>query len=368
MYIGEFSTGSTAYFVFTTINSSGAPTALSSAAVTVYRGSSTLPSATGLTLTSTFGAVVGLNHVQVDMGLTSPFYEPAMSYFAVVTSGGVGDESLAGYVLAHWSIKDRIAVISSLSAILTVSSVVTISTAALISTSNVFTSVASVTGNVTGSVGSVASATGLASAIWNATRASYTAAGSFGQSISTGSSIAAAVWDITGVTGNVAGNVTGSVGSVASATGIATAVWGATRASYTGAGSFGQSISTGSSIAALTWNINSVVGAVGSVTGNVTGSIGSLTTAAAVQVNAEVVDALDTDTYAEPAAGIPPATAPLTRKIGQLYAAMRNQLTVSSSAKVFYADDASVLFGKVLSQDSTGSTGVYQEAEATTST
>ena len=421
MWLGEFSTGSTVFFAFTTVNSSGAPTALSSGGITVYRDASTVQNTTGVTLTASFDTVVGLNHVMVEMAGTSTHYEPGASFYAVISSGAVGAETVAGYTLAHWSVRDRVAIVTT---------AVSISTASLISTSNVFTSVASVTGNVTGSVGSVASATGIATAVWGATRASYTAAGSFGESISTGSSIAAATWNINAVTtvsGNVTGsvgsvasatglataiwgatrssytaagsfgelvststaapdqfvvistaalistanvftsvasvtgNVTGSVGSVASATGIATAVWGATRASYTAAGSFGESISTGSSIAAATWNITGV-------TGNVTGSIGSLTTAAAVQVNAEVVDALNVDTYAEPTAGIPPATAALTRKIGQVYAALRNQITVSSSAKVFYADDASVLFGKVLSQDSTGSTGVYQEDEASTST
>src|SRR3990172_8177701 len=191
MFLGDFSTGSTVWFAFTTVNSSGAPTALSSAAVTVYRDASTVQNTTGVTLTASFDGVTGLNHVMVEMAGTSTHYEPGASFYAIISSGGVGAETLAGYTLAHWSVKDRIAVISSLTTIQTVSSAVSISTASLISTSNVFASVASVTGNVTGSVGSVASATGLATAIWSASRASYTAAGSFGESISTQSSIAA---------------------------------------------------------------------------------------------------------------------------------------------------------------------------------
>ena len=237
MYIRDFSTGSTVFFSFTTVNSSGVPTAFSSGGVTAYRDGSTIAHTTGITLTSTFNGVVGFNRVQVDMAGTSTFYQPGADFVAIISSGAAS-ESLAGYVLAHWSVGRK--------PVATVSTAVSISTASLISTSNVFASVASVTGNVTGSVGSVASATGIALAVWGATRASYVAAGSFGESISTGSSIAALVWNINAVVGAV-GSVTGSVGSVASATGLATAIWGATRASYTAAGSFGESISTGSS-------------------------------------------------------------------------------------------------------------------------
>jgi hypothetical protein len=45
----------------------------------------------------------------------------------------------------------------------------------------------------------------------------------------------------------------------------------------------------------------------------------------AAQANAEVVDALATDTYAEPGQGAPPATASLAAKIGYLYKGQRNK-------------------------------------------
>ena len=230
MYIRDFSTGSTVFFSFTTVNSSGVPTAFSSGGVTAYRDGSTIAHTTGITLTSTFNGVVGFNRVQVDMAGTSTFYQPGADFVAIISSGAAS-ESLAGYVLAHWSVGRK--------PVATVSTAVSISTASLISTSNVFASVASVTGNVTGSVGSVASATGIALAVWGATRASYVAAGSFGESISTGSSIAALVWNINAVVGAV-GSVTGSVGSVASATGIANAVWDTPSSDHQISGSVGQ--------------------------------------------------------------------------------------------------------------------------------
>lgn len=53
----------------------------------------------------------------------------------------------------------------------------------------------------------------------------------------------------------------------------------------------------------------------------------------------QVVDALNTDTYAEPGQGAPPATASIVAKIGYLYKAWRNKKTQTSSDFTLYADD-----------------------------
>lgn len=105
MYLGDFNFGSTVFFKFTTVNSSGVPTALSSAGVTAYRDGSTVQDTTGLTLTSTFDAIVGLNMVQVDMS-TAGFYSSGGSY-TVILSSGAASENLTGYTLAHFSLRDR---------------------------------------------------------------------------------------------------------------------------------------------------------------------------------------------------------------------------------------------------------------------
>jgi len=127
------------------------------------------------------------------------------------------------------------------------------------------------------------------------------------------------------ITGNITGNLSGSVGSVTGAVG-------------------------------------SVTGAVGSVTGNVggnvTGSVGSLATQAKADVNAEVVDVLSVDTFAEPT-GAPAATAALSAKLGYLYMTLRNKITVTASAKTFFDDAGNSEWSKALSDDGT----TYQEAE-----
>jgi hypothetical protein len=109
------------------------------------------------------------------------------------------------------------------------------------------------------------------------------------------------------ITGNITGNLSGSVGSVSGAVG-------------------------------------SVTGAVGSVTGNVggnvTGTVGSLAAQAKADVNAEVLDVLNTDTFAEPGQGAPGTTVSLVTKVGFLYKAWRNRSTQTANEYALYADNA----------------------------
>ena len=229
MYLGQFSTtGKTFDFGFTTVNSSGAPAAFSSGGITVYRDNSTVANTTGITLTSTFAGVTGLNRVRIAMAVTSTFYDAGGEYMAVIASGAAS-ENLAGYTLAHWSVRRNTPVV--------VSTAVSISTASVISTAQTIASAGSITSTVAADV-----------RLWIGT-----APGTLGPNNNVQVSTAQTLFAVStaGSVGSVTGNVTGSVGSVASATGIATAVWGATRASYTAAGSFGESISTGSSIASV---------------------------------------------------------------------------------------------------------------------
>jgi len=87
--------------------------------------------------------------------------------------------------------------------------------------------------------------------------------------------------------------------------------------------------------------------------------IAALNNLSAAEVNAEVVDALATDTYAEPT-GVPPATATLAQKLGTLYMMSRNRVDVTASKKTFYDDGNAAEFEKDLSDDGT----IYSESEA----
>lgn len=78
----------------------------------------------------------------------------------------------------------------------------------------------------------------------------------------------------------------------------------------------------------------------------------------ASDVNAEVVDALATDTYAEPT-GTPAATITLASKIGWLFMALRNRLDITATKKTFYDDGGAAEWEKDLSDDGT----TYSESE-----
>jgi hypothetical protein len=75
-------------------------------------------------------------------------------------------------------------------------------------------------------------------------------------------------------------------------------------------------------------------------------------------VNAEVLDVLNVDTFAEPT-GAPGATVTLSTKIGYVYMALRNKLTVTATTKAFYDDGGSIEWSKTLTDDGT----TYTEAE-----
>jgi hypothetical protein len=97
-------------------------------------------------------------------------------------------------------------------------------------------------------------------------------------------------------------------------------------------------------VGTVTGNVDgSVASVTGNVGGNVAGSVGSLGATAKSDVNAEVVDALATDTYAEPGQGAPAATTSLAAKINYLYKAFRNRKTQTSTTWQLYADDASTV-------------------------
>lgn len=61
------------------------------------------------------------------------------------------------------------------------------------------------------------------------------------------------------------------------------------------------------------------------------------------EVNAEVVDALNVDTYAEPGQEAPGATVSLAKKISYLYKGFRNRIEQNATQSILYADDATTV-------------------------
>ncbi len=83
------------------------------------------------------------------------------------------------------------------------------------------------------------------------------------------------------------------------------------------------------------------------------------TRATPAEVNAEVLDVLNVDTFAEPT-GVPPATATLVEKIGRLHMALRNGLTITATKKTFLDDGGAGEWSKSLADNGT----TYTEGEA----
>jgi hypothetical protein len=71
--------------------------------------------------------------------------------------------------------------------------------------------------------------------------------------------------------------------------------------------------------------------------------VAALNDLSAAQVNAEVVDALATDTYAEPGQGAPAATTTLAAKINYIYKSWRNKKDNDGTTTQLYADDESTV-------------------------
>ena len=143
------------------------------------------------------------------------------------------------------------------------------------------------------------------------------------------------------LTGTSIASVSGAVGSVTS--GVNT-VQLAGQAVTAGAG-----VTFPSSVASPT---NITAGTITTVT-NLTNAPtnGDLTAVMKTSINNEVIDALATDTYAEPGQGAPAATATLAAKIGYLYKAWRNKSTQTSSTYSLYADDTTTVDQKATVSD-----------------
>ena len=80
-------------------------------------------------------------------------------------------------------------------------------------------------------------------------------------------------------------------------------------------------------------------------------AITALNNISAADVNAEVVDAIATDTYAEPAQGAPGATVSLSTKIGHMYKGWRNKSETTSVLTSIYNDAGAVVDTKATVSD-----------------
>lgn len=106
-YLGDWTEDSTHDFKFTTRDTTGVPTTLGGTpALSVYKANGTTQSTAGITLTTDFDSVTGLNHVRIDTSADA-FYAVGNDYDVVITTGTVDGTSVVGEVIGSFSIENR---------------------------------------------------------------------------------------------------------------------------------------------------------------------------------------------------------------------------------------------------------------------
>jgi hypothetical protein len=115
MDIGDIRLSQTIDIKFTTIDSTGLASALTSGAVAAYPDNSTTQITAGITLSADFDSVTGLNNVRV-VASSGNGYATATNYALVLTAGTVDSVSVAGYVVGHFSIENRSALMPTTAA------------------------------------------------------------------------------------------------------------------------------------------------------------------------------------------------------------------------------------------------------------
>ena len=342
-YLGDIRLEDTIDFKFCTVTTTGAPTVLAGTpVVSAYLDNSVTQVTAGVTLTVDFDSVVGLNNVRV-VASSGNGFATAQNVQLVITTGTVGGTSVVGYVVGQFSIEARSALRP-----------------------------------VTAQRNLVVDANGLADA--NTVKVGPTGSGTAQTAGDIPARLPAAL---------VSGRMDSSVGAIVNGVIVAAtfaanaldAVWSTAARVLTagtnivlakGVGVTGftdlsaADVRTAVGLAAA--NLDTQLSAINSKTTNlpadpadasdIAASFAALNNISTAQVNAEVVDALNVDTYAEPT-GVPAATATIVAKLGRLHQALRNRIDITSSKKTFYDDADAALWEKDLSDNGT----TYSESE-----
>ncbi len=272
MNLGDIALSQVLYFHFTTRQfSTGAPITSSGLVLSVYKDDSVTQSTAGITTTFTtgFDGVVGLVSVKIDTSADGTFYAAGHDFSVVITTGTSDSVSIVGEVVGYFSIQNRSAIrpttsgrtINIDSTGLADSNVVKLGPTGSGTAQTARDIGASVlVGDKTG----FALSTGGVQAIWDALTSALSTASSIGKLLvdNINATITSRMATYTQPTGflsatfpsgtisnttnitagtiaTVSGNVTGSVGSVASygtlVADIATSVWGAVTRTLTAA-------------------------------------------------------------------------------------------------------------------------------------
>ena len=105
-HLGDYATSTVIYGKFTTYRpSTGAAFTLAGTpALSVYKDNSTTQSTTGVTLTADFDGVTGFHHFAIDTSADGTFYSAGSNFDIVITTGTVDSVSVVGTVVGSFSL------------------------------------------------------------------------------------------------------------------------------------------------------------------------------------------------------------------------------------------------------------------------
>jgi hypothetical protein len=327
-YWGDYVGTETIPILFTTVQSTGAPTTLAGTPkLRVYKAGGTTESS-DITPTVDFDSRTGLNLCSIDLTGDSGFYATGNDFSVVITAGTVNSVSVVGYVVAEFSINKRSALRPTTAArTLDVSA----TGEAGVDWANVGspTTAVDLSGTTIKTTQKVDVDTIKTNPVVNGGTITFPTTATLASTTNITAGTITTATNVTTVNGLAAGVIT-ATSIAADAITDAKVAADVTIASVTGA------------VGSVTGAVGSVTGAVGSVTGNVggnvTGSIGSLAAQAKTDVNDQVLDVINVDTYAEPAQGAPAATISLAAKLNFLYKSWRNKKDNDGTTTHFYDD------------------------------
>ena len=311
--VPDYTLEDTLDFKFTTRQfSTGAPFAFAAGAIEIYEDNDITQITAAETLTLEFDGVTGLHNLRVAATAANGF-ENGKSYHAVVSAGTVDGVSVVGEVVQQFSIGRSAAAVDlangtdGLSAIKAETALILTDTAEI------------------GAAGAGLTAINLPNQTMD-------------------------------IVGNITGNLSGSVGSVSGAVGSVSAAVtvGAINSNVISAATIAANAFEAGKFAAASlngkgdWNI----GKTGySIAGSVT-TLDGLNNVSTAQVNAEVLDVLNVDTFTE-ITGVPGFPSSIVGMVQRMYAVAVNGLTVTATKKKYLNAAGSAQFEKDLSDDAT---------------
>lgn len=108
LYRGDIALGQELNFKYTTRDATGTPSTLSGGnLLKIFRDNSTSSFSQGLSLTTDFGGVVGLNNVRITTGSAGTVFLEGHDYMVVHHQGQISNITISGEVVGEFSVSNR---------------------------------------------------------------------------------------------------------------------------------------------------------------------------------------------------------------------------------------------------------------------